>query len=191
MNGFIDNAIRQFSYYKLLGDKSFEQLNDVQLFYAPNNASNSIAVIAQHLHGNMMSRWTDFLNSDGEKDWRDRDAEFDSPAASRGELLKRWNEGWDCLFNALRALDADDLQRTVYIRNQGHSVQDAIVRQLAHYPYHIGQIVFIAKLLSGDNWKSLSIPKNGSKEFNAGKFAQPKHNEHFTDEALGGTEKGS
>lgn len=184
-SGFLTNSIRQFEYYKQLGDKSFAQLTEEQLFYTADSNSNSIAVIVTHLWGNMLSRWTDFLTSDGEKEWRDRDAEFDLSVSSREELMRRWESGWDCLFRALRSLKEEDLSRTVYIRNQGHSVEDAIVRQLAHYPYHIGQIVYIAKMQASNDWKSLSIPKNQSKQFNAEKFAKPKHDEHFTDEILG------
>lgn len=183
---FLNNAIRQFEYYKLLGDRTFERLSENQLFYLPDANSNSIAMIVKHLHGNMLSRWTDFLTTDGEKEWRNRDAEFENDPGSKTELLKRWNEGWDCLFTTLRSLKEDDFQKTIYIRNQGHSVEDAIVRQLAHYPYHVGQIIFIAKILTQENWQSLSIPKNQSKQFNAEKFSKPKHDEHFTDETLKG-----
>lgn len=182
--GFLSNAIRQFNYYKLLGDRCLEQLNEAQLFYQPDENSNSIAVIVKHLHGNMLSRWSDFLTSDGEKEWRNRDAEFENEQLSRDAVIALWNAGWECVFGALNQLKEDDLQKTVYIRNQGHSVEDAIVRQLAHYPYHIGQIVFISRILAADKWKSLSIPKNQSKQFNADKFAQPKHMGHFSDDAL-------
>ena len=134
----------------------------------------------------MLSRWTDFLTSDGEKEWRNRDAEFENDIATRDELLAKWNEGWACLFAALKGLRPEDLDRIIYIRNQGHTVMEAINRQLAHYPYHIGQIVFLGKMLCDTNWKSLSIPRGNSNQFNAEKFAQEKAKAHFTDEFLKG-----
>lgn len=183
-SNYLDSAIKQFEYYKLLGEKTFQQVPDEKLFWQYNADSNSIATIVKHLWGNMLSRWTDFLTTDGEKEWRQRDAEFENDITTREELMAKWNEGWQCLFNAVNSLTDDDLAKTVYIRNQGHTVVDAINRQLAHYPYHIGQIVFIGKMVEGEKWKSLSIPKGKSREFNADKFAKPKHMEHFTDEAL-------
>jgi hypothetical protein len=182
--GYLISVTKQFEYYKLLGEKTFAQLSDEKLFWQYNSESNSIATIVKHLWGNMRSRWTDLLTSDGEKEWRDRDAEFENDISTREELLQKWNEGWNCLFSALGALQPADLERIVYIRNQGHTVMEAINRQLAHYPYHIGQIVYIGKMASEKPWKSLSIPKGDSKNFNAGKFAQPKHKAHFTDETL-------
>jgi hypothetical protein len=172
---FISSAKRLFHNYKLLGEKTFEQVNDEALFFKYNEDSNSIALIVKHLHGNMLSRWTDFLTSDGEKEWRQRDDEFENAMQSRSELLKTWNEGWDCLFKTLDTLNEADLTKTIYIRNEAHSVMDAVNRQLAHYPYHIGQIVYLGKMLSDKEWKSLSIPKNKSKEFNSDKFSKPKN----------------
>jgi hypothetical protein len=131
----------------------------------------------------MLSRWTDFLTSDGEKEFRNRDAEFENDIHSKQEMLEKWNEGWSVLFNALKTLKDDDLETIIYIRNQGHTVMEAINRQLTHYPYHIGQIVFIGKMCA-ENWTSLSIPKGNSKEFNDNKFSMPKHNAHFTDDFL-------
>ncbi|MBL7921004.1 MAG: DUF1572 domain-containing protein [Bacteroidia bacterium] len=183
-NDFLETAKKQFDYYKLLGEKTFEQLSEEQLFYMYNEDSNSIGIIVKHLHGNMLSRWTDFLTADGEKENRNRDGEFENDIKTKKELLERWNEGWKRLFDTLSSLTEDDLSKTVYIRNQGCSAMDAIMRQLAHYPYHVGQIVFVGKMLTNNNWKSLSIPKNASKEYNADKFAQPKHDAHFTDEYL-------
>lgn len=183
--GYLESVIKQVEYYKLLGEKSFVQLTDEQLFWQANEASNSIATIVQHLGGNMLSRWTDFMTSDGEKEWRNRDAEFETETTSREALLQQWNEGWDCFLNALNSLQEDDLEKIIYIRNMGHTVMEAINRQLAHYPYHVGQIVFIAKLITDQNWISLSIPKGNSKEYNSEKFSQPKRTEHFTDEVLG------
>ena len=144
-SNYLESVIKQFEYYKMLGDKTFGQLPDESLFWQYTEESNSIAVIVKHLWGNMLSRWTDFLNSDGEKDWRNRDSEFESDIQSRAEMLEKWEEGWNCLFNAIRPLKEEDLSRIIYIRNQGHTVMEAINRQLAHYPYHIGQIVFIGK----------------------------------------------
>src|SRR5690606_7003024 len=172
-SGYLESVIKQFEYYKMLGDKTFVQLSDESLFWQYNEESNSIAVIVKHLWGNMLSRWTDFLNSDGEKDWRNRDSEFENDIKSRAEMLEKWEEGWNCLFNAIRPLKEEDLSRIIYIRNQGHTVMEAINRQLAHYPYHIGQIVFIGKMLA-ENWNSLSIPKGNSQNYNAEKFAKPK-----------------
>ncbi len=186
---FLTTVKKQFEYYKLLGEKTFEQLSPEKLFFEYNEDSNSIAVIVKHLHGNMLSRWTDFLNSDGEKEWRKRDAEFENDILIKDDLIARWNEGWDCLFNALNSLKVDDLEKVIYIRNQGHTVSEAIIRQLAHYPYHVGQIVFIGKMLAEENWKSLSIPKNKSVDYNSEKFSQPKHDAHFTDEYLKKKEK--
>ena len=183
-NEYLASAIKQFEYYKLLGDKAMEQLPAEKLFWQYNDESNSIGTIVKHLSGNMLSRWTDLMTSDGEKDWRDRDAEFENDIKSKEELLTKWNEGWQCLLNALKALNEDDLQKIIYIRNQGHTVMEAINRQLAHYPYHVGQIVYIAKMVADSDWKSLSIPRGSSQSFNAEKFAAPKSRQHFTDEIL-------
>jgi hypothetical protein len=180
---YLQTVIKQFEYYKRLGEKTFAQLKDEQLFWQHNLNSNSIATIVKHLSGNMRSRWTDFLSSDGEKDWRDREAEFDNDISSREEMLKMWNDGWGVCLDTLRLIQAEDLDKTIFIRNQGHTVMEAINRQLAHYPYHIGQIVYIGKMLS-ENWTSLSIPRGASREFNSEKFSQPQHQEHFTDEFL-------
>lgn len=178
-NDFLDSAKKQFENYKMLGDKTFSQLSDEQLFIQLNEESNSVAIIVKHLWGNMLSRWTDFLTTDGEKEWRQRDAEFDNDIADRAELLEKWNEGWTCLFNAMNSLTKDDFDKIIHIRNQGHTITEAINRQLAHYPYHVGQIVFIGKLFINEKWTSLSIPKGNSKEYNADKFAKPKHKQHF------------
>jgi hypothetical protein len=184
-NNYLQSVTKQFEYYKLLGEKTFDQLSEEQLFWQFNPESNSVATIVKHLWGNMVSRWTDFLSTDGEKEWRNREDEFVNNIGTRADMLKKWNEGWDCLFNTLRSLTEADLERTIYIRNMGHSVLDAINRQLAHYPYHVGQIVYIGKMALDANWKSLSIPRGKSAEFNDEKFSRPKHMEHFTDEFLG------
>jgi|SRR5688572_15559159 len=183
-SGYLESVRKQFEYYKILGDKTFAQLQDEHLFWQYNEDSNSIATIVKHLWGNMLSRWTDFLTSDGEKTWRDRDAEFENDIKSRVELVGKWNEGWACFFQTLNALQPEDLDKIIYIRNQGHTVMEAINRQLAHYPYHVGQIVFLGKMLTPNGWQSLSIPKGKSQTYNADKFAQPKQKAHFTDEFL-------
>lgn len=182
-SNILSGIIKQFEYYKMLGNKTFSNIPDEMLFWQYNNESNSIAVIVKHLWGNMLSRWTDFLTTDGEKSWRKRDEEFENDIASKQEMLDKWNEGWNCLFNALNSLKPEDLDKIIYIRNQGHTVVEAIYRQLAHYSYHAGQIVYIGKMAS-EKWTSLSIPKGKSDAFNAAKFEKAKHNEHFTDEFL-------
>jgi len=182
--GYLQSAIRQFEYYKLLGEKTFDQLPEDKLFWQYNAESNSIATIVKHLWGNMLSRWTDFLTTDGEKEWRNRDAEFENDTQTKSEMMEQWDRGWKGLLDTLHALKPEELDQIVYIRNQGHTVLEAINRQLAHYPYHIGQIVFIGKMVCDDKWSSLSIPKGDSQKFNAEKFAKGKHTEHFTDEAL-------
>lgn len=181
---YLESVKKQFEYYKQLADKTISQLPDDKLSWQFNEESNSIVTIVKHLHGNMLSRWTDFLTTDGEKEWRKRDEEFENEINSTESLLKLWEEGWNCLFDTLNSLTEDDLSKTVYIRNQGCTVVDAINRQLAHYPYHVGQIVFLGKMILNERWQSLSIPKGNSKAYNADKFSQPKHNEHFTDEYL-------
>lgn len=182
-NNYLQSARMQFEYYKMLGEKAFSQLPDHKLFWKYNDESNSIATIIKHLWGNMLSRWTGFLTSDGEKNWRDREAEFENDIHTREELLEKWNEGWNCLFQSIDALTATDLNRIICIRNQGHTVTEAINRQLAHYPYHIGQIVFIGKMFA-ERWVSLSIPKGNSGRYNSDEFSIPKHKIHFTEEFL-------
>ena len=181
---YLNSVSIQFRYYKMLAEKTFAQLSDKELFWQYNEESNSIATIVKHLSGNMLSRWTDFLTTDGEKEWRNRDTEFENDLKTRKDLFSLWNQGWSCLFEALTSLSGDDLEKEIYIRNQGHTVMEAINRQLAHYPYHVGQIVFIGKMASGTNWVSLSIPKGKSNEVNVAKFLQPKQRQHFTDEYL-------
>jgi hypothetical protein len=162
---FLETAIRRLKYYKDLGDKSFDQLQEVDFYFQPNAASNSIAIIIQHLHGNMLSRWTNFLTEDGEKEWRQRDAEFEVRSLSRNELIDLWEKGWSCFLDTLGSLRKKDLKKTVYIRKEALTVIDAVNRQLAHYPYHIGQIVFIARMIKNESWQNLSIPKGGSKAY--------------------------
>ncbi|MBA4241636.1 MAG: hypothetical protein C0448_12995 [Sphingobacteriaceae bacterium] len=185
---FLRSANRQFLYYKTLGEKAIEQLVPEQLFISLNDDTNSIATIVKHLHGNMLSRWTDFLTTDGEKEWRNRDGEFDASTElsnqTKEHVLKQWNQGWECLFNTLNSLKPEDLSKIIYIRNEGHTVLEAINRQLAHYPYHVGQMVFYAKILKKSEWTSLSIPKNKSNDYNADKFSKDKSKKHFTDDEL-------
>ncbi|MBX2900091.1 MAG: DUF1572 family protein [Cyclobacteriaceae bacterium] len=183
MSHYLESVLKQFEYYKLLGEQTFEQVTDNALFWQPTPDSNSIAIIVQHLAGNMHSRFTDFLTTDGEKEWRNRDAEFEVELTTRQQLVEKWSAGWNTLLTTLRSLTVQDLDTLVYIRNQGHTVAEAINRQLAHYPYHIGQIVFIGKMCT-QNWKSLSIPKGESKKYNADKFAMPAQRKHFTSEFL-------
>lgn len=180
---YLESVIKQFEYYKILGEKTFVQIPDEKLFWQYNEESNSIAAIVKHLWGNMMSRWTDFLTTDGEKEWRNRDAEFENDLTSKQELIEKWDEGWKVFLDTLKSLKEDDLEKICYIRNQGHTVMEAINRQLAHYPYHVGQIVFIGKL-SAKQWNSLSIPRGKSNDYNTKKFSQPKERGHFTDEFL-------
>ena len=149
---FLKSADRQFRYYKSLGDKAMEQISDEQLFLQPNEESNSIAVIVKHLWGNMLSRWTNFLTEDGEKPWRQRDAEFENDLHTRQDVLQLWEEGWQCLFHALDSVTDEELETIIYIRNEGHTVLEAINRQLAHYPYHVGQIVYLAKMFRNEDW---------------------------------------
>lgn len=149
----------RFRDLKTLGERAMAQAADEDLFWMPGRESNSIAILIQHLAGNMLSRWTDFLTSDGEKPHRQRDAEFEHSPTTRAELMERWEAGWQCLFSALAALGEGDLGKTVTIRGEGHSVVDAILRQLAHYGQHVGQIVYLAKARREDAWQSLSIPR--------------------------------
>ncbi|MBL0340674.1 MAG: DUF1572 family protein [Bacteroidetes bacterium] len=173
-NDYLDSVKKQFEYYKLLGEQTFAQLEDDKLFWQYNEDSNSIAIIVKHLCGNMLSRWKDFLTTDGEKTIRNRDAEFENSFSSRQDVLDTWELGWNCLFKALEDLSTSDLQKIIFIRNKEHTVVEAINRQLAHYPYHIGQIVFIGKMAATSDWISLSIPKGGSKAFNDKEFSKQK-----------------
>ena len=172
MNTYLNSIKKRLETYRVLGEKTFGQLNDEALFWQYNAESNSIAIIVQHMAGNMLSRFTDMLTSDGEKPSRNRDTEFERNITTRQELLEKWNAGWDCVFNTLDSLTDADLEKTIYIRNEAHNVMDAINRQLAHYPYHVGQIVFIGKMIAGEKWHSLSIPKGQSDSFNASMFSK-------------------
>ncbi len=181
---YLNSIRKQFNYYKQLGDKTFAQLNEEDFFWQFNAESNSIAVIVKHLWGNMLSRWTDIFTTDGEKEWRQRDTEFENDLRNREEVIVKWNEGWERFFETLNGLKEDDLEKIIYIRNEGHTVLEALNRQLAHYPYHVGQIVFLGKMMRNENWKSLSIPRNRSDDYNREKFSGERKRAHFTDELL-------
>ena len=172
MNTYLTSVKSRFEIEKELAEKTFAQINDEGLFWQYNAESNSIAIIVQHLAGNMLSRWTDFLTTDGEKPWRERDAEFENNIITRQELITKWNEGWDCLFKSLSQVQVDDLNKEIFIRNESHTAIDAINRQLVHVAYHIGQIVLIGKMVAGANWTALTIPKGKSAAFNAEKFTK-------------------
>ena len=164
---FLEAAIRKFKFQKDLGEKTFAQLDEKDLFFKPSKESNSVAVIVQHMSGNMLSRWTNFLTEDGEKSWRDRDKEFEDVLTTKEDVLNAWNKGWQCLFNTLESLQPGDMSKAITIRSESMPVVDAIVRQLDHYGYHVGQIVYIGRLIKDADWQSLSIPKGKSTDFNA------------------------
>ena len=164
---YLEDSISLFRYYKKLAEGAMEQVSDEQLFSSLDEEMNSIAIIAKHMAGNMRSRWTDFLTSDGEKPDRNRDTEFAAPPATRADIMRSWNEAWDLVFAALEPLSDADMERKITIRSEPHSVMQAVNRQIAHYAYHVGQIVFLAKQFKGRDWKSLSVPRNRSGEFNS------------------------
>ena len=166
LTSYIEDSIALFRYYKGLGQKAMAQVSDDQLCATLDPEMNSIALIVKHLSGNMRSRWTDFLTTDGEKPDRQRDTEFEAPPTTRNEIMKLWEAGWSSLFAALEPLSDADLARQVTIRGEPHSVMQAINRQVAHYSYHVGQIVFLAKHLQSEKWNSLSVPRKGSADFN-------------------------
>jgi hypothetical protein len=178
---FLESSIKLFQYYKSLAEKAMAQLSDDQVMQKPNDASNSIALIVHHLSGNMLSRFTDFLTSDGEKPWRNREAEFSESYPDKAAMMEAWEKGWACLFAALKGLQPEDMSKVIYIRNEGQTILEAIQRQLAHYASHVGQILYQAKNIKGHSFQSLSIPKGGSADFNKDKFAQDKARKHFTD----------
>ena len=163
---YLEDSLSLFAYYRKLAERAMAQVSDEALFACLDGEANSIAIIVKHMAGNMRSRFTDFLTTDGEKPTRNRDAEFEEPPASRAALMQIWDEGWACLFAALDPLTDSDLTRTITIRGEAHSVVQAINRQLAHYPHHVGQIVLLAKHFAGDRWQTLSVPRRGSTEFN-------------------------
>jgi hypothetical protein len=171
---YLDEIRRQFRGHKRLAEGALSQLKDQELFIALDSESNSIAILIKHLAGNMRSRFTDFLTTDGEKPNRNRDQEFEMDAANRAEVMRWWEEGWACVFAALDALGPEDVMRTVAVRGEPHTVVQAINRQVAHYAYHVGQIVFLSKHFRSSEWKTLSVPRGRSKDFNAQKnFQKP------------------
>lgn len=179
---YLNSTIKQFEYYKALGDKAFVQLSEEDIHWRKDENSNSIAIIVNHMSGNMLSRWTDFLTADGEKEWRNRDAEFEVVIQNKDQLIEQWEKGWMCLFKALYSITPDNFNRPVFIRNQKHTIIEAFNRQTTHYAYHVGQIVLLAKMMKGDEWESLSIPKGQSNQFNEEKFGRGQHEGHFTDD---------
>jgi len=188
---YLTDARSSFRAYKKLAEKALDQLQDVEYFFTLDEESNSIAVIMKHLAGNMLSRWTDFLTTDGEKTERNRDMEFViEPQTSKSDVMNYWEKGWQRTLETLEALQPEDLLRTVMIRGEPHTVVQSINRQLAHYSYHIGQIVFLAKHFRSANWKSLSIPKNKSAEFNKYLVQNPEKSEHRFDVTASSNEDG-
>ena len=173
---FLQSITYQLQLYKQMAEKAIDQINDEQLHWQQDANSLNIATIMKHLPTNMRSRWTDFLSTDGEKDWRriHREEEFVDTISARNELLEIWNNGWDCFISAIQSLKPEDLEKIVYIRNEGYTVIEAIHRGLSHAAYHVGQIVYLAKMFKSDEWQSLSIPKGKSVEFNRKKFGQEK-----------------
>ena len=163
---YVEDALAVFRQYKLLGERAMQQVSDEQLFASLDEESNSIAIIVKHITGNMRSRWTDFLTTDGEKPTRHRDGEFVDPPSTREALMQDWEDGWARVFAAIEPLTDADLSRTVTIRGEAHSVMQAINRQLSHYPMHVGQIILLAKHYAGGQWQTLSVPRNRSAEFN-------------------------
>ena len=163
---YLKTVIKRVKYYKDLGERTFAQLEDKDFHWQPTSESNSIAIIIRHMTGNMLSRWTNFLTEDGEKDWRQRDDEFEEHDLSKQELIDYWDKGWKCFLDSLATLTSDDLPKTIYIRQEPMTAVDAINRQLAHYPYHIGQIAYIGRMIKNQEWQSLSIPKGKSQQYN-------------------------
>ena len=163
---YVEDSLAIFRQYKALAERAMQQVRDEELFSTLDDEANSIAIIVKHMAGNMRSRWTDFLTSDGEKPDRNRDSEFADPAGTRAALMEQWEVGWAALFGALEPLVDADLGRTVQIRGEAHSVMQAVNRQIAHYGQHVGQIIFLAKHYAGARWQTLSVPKNRSAEFN-------------------------
>ena len=178
---YIPSVIKQFEYNKSLGDKTFNQLTKEQLFWQFNDESNSVATLVKHISGNMLSRWTNFLTEDGEKPWRKRDEEFINSYTTKKEMIADWEKGWKCLFENLHKIIPENSDKIVYIRNEGHTITEAINRQICHYSYHIGQIVILGKMTKNTDWQTVSIAKNASKSYNEEKFSQNKERKHFID----------
>ncbi len=169
--------IKRFQTYKKSGDDTFAQLSDEDFFWQYNSESNSVAVIVKHMAGNMLSRWTNFLTEDGEKQWRKRDEEFINDFTNKTEVIAFWEKGWRCLFDALEQINDENIRSTIYIRGEAHSVLDAVLRQLAHYASHVGQIIYIAKMRKNNDWRTLSIPRNQSEDFNRDMLTKHHENE--------------
>ncbi|OSY89502.1 hypothetical protein WH52_02385 [Tenacibaculum holothuriorum] len=167
---YLHNIVKQFKSYKEVADKTITQLEEQDLHWKYNEESNSIASIMIHVSENMLSRWTDFFISDGEKEWRNRDQEFEPQKLNKQELIDKWENGWNCLFNALNSLNESNFDQPIYIRNKQHKLIESITRQIAHYPYHIGQIAYIGKMILNNKWQTASIAKGKSKEFIQAQF---------------------
>ena len=176
---YLENIRKLFRYYKSMGDESLTRLTEEEIHFRFEENSNSCAIIAKHMAGNMLSRWTDFLTADGEKEWRNREAEFQDYFNSKEALIEYWEKGWSTLFSAIDPLQTSDLEKIIYIRNEGHNILEAINRQLAHYSYHVGQLVLMSKAIKGNTWQSLSIPKGQSSTFNKDKFTKDKSRRNF------------
>lgn len=176
---YLQSTQKLFRFYKSMGDKTLAQLDESHI-HEPSGAANNIAIIVKHLSGNMLSRFTDFLSSDGEKSWRKRDDEFVDDIRDKAHLMETWEKGWACLFGAIDGLSPEHMTQLVYIRNEGHTVIEALSRQLTHYAYHIGQLVFLARECVGAQWQTLSIPKGQSQQFNQQKFDKKKGRQFFT-----------
>jgi len=174
-----DNIRYLFKYYKKIADGALSQIKDGELQLSASKDDNSIGIIAKHIIGNMNSRFSDFYHSDGEKPWRNRDSEFEDDFSSLEELSIKWNSAWNMLFELLEHLNEEDLQKTIYIRNEALSAEQAFLRQTSHYAYHIGQIVYVAKWIRQNEWQSLSIPKGNSSHFNAEKFKEEQDKNRF------------
>ncbi|CAL2107696.1 conserved hypothetical protein [Tenacibaculum sp. 190524A02b] len=172
INEYLHNITKQFKSYKEVADKTFSQLQEDDFHWCFNEESNSIASIIIHLSENMLSRWTDFFTSDGEKEWRDRDAEFEPKTLSKHQLIEKWEKGWNCLFDALNSINETNFNQPIYIRNKEHKLIESITRQIAHYPYHIGQITYVGKMILNSKWQTASIAKGKSKEFIKNQFLQ-------------------
>ncbi|RIV30307.1 DUF1572 domain-containing protein [Flagellimonas lutimaris] len=172
---YLKSVLFEFQRYKSMGDKTFAQISDNDIHWKYAETDNSIAIIVKHLVGNMLSRWTNFLTEDGEKSWRERDLEFEGSYISKSEMTTAWEKGWKCFFDALSQIDAINFQKKITIRGEEYTIVEAINRQLAHYANHVGQIVFIGRMIKGSEWTSLSIPKGASKAFNKKMFGTGKH----------------
>ncbi len=171
---YLKSVVFEFQRYKSMGDKTLAQLSEEEIDwqFKESDNSNSISIIVKHLWGNMLSRWTNFLTEDGEKTWRNREAEFEGTFTSKKEMLTAWEEGWNCVFDALKGINSSNFDTKVKIRNQDHTIVEAINRQLAHYASHVGQMVYLGKMIKGDDWVSLSIPKGGTDAFNKKMFGK-------------------